>query len=82
MALVKRGGVWWFDFRFEGRRYQRSTKERNKNKAQGIQSAFRTALANRRVGIIERKPVPLFAEAMKSFLAWSHAPADEEASMT
>lgn len=71
MALVKRGEVWWFDFRFEGRRYQESTKERNKNKATSIAASYRTALANRRVGIIERKPAPLFAVAMKSFLAWS-----------
>ena len=71
MALIKRGGIWWFDFRFEGIRYQRSTKERNKNKAQGITAAFRTALANRCVGIIERKPAPTFGAALKSFLLWS-----------
>jgi integrase len=40
-------------------------------KAEGIASAYRTKLAEGRVGIIERKPAPLFADAMKAFLDWS-----------
>jgi integrase len=56
---------------FEGQRHQKSTKARNRVKAEGIASAFRTALAERRVGIIERKPAPSLSEAMKNFLNWS-----------
>jgi hypothetical protein len=53
------------------KRYQKPTKERNKVKAEGIAAAYRTALAERRVGIIERPPVPLFGESMTAFLDWS-----------
>ncbi len=71
MRLFKRGKVWCYDLQFEGKRYQKSTKERNKVKAESIAAAFRTALANRCVGIVERKPAPLFTDAMTAFLAWS-----------
>jgi integrase len=71
MTLFKRGRVWWFDFWFNGQRHQKSTKERNRNKASTIAAGYRTALANRRVGIVERPPVPLFGEAVKAFLEWS-----------
>jgi integrase len=71
VRLYKRSKTWWFSLEFEGKRYQKTTREKNRVKAEGIASAFRTALAHRRVGIIERKPVPLLADAMKSFLNWS-----------
>jgi integrase len=71
MTLFKRGRVWWFDFWFNGQRHQKSTKETNRNKASTIAAGYRTALANRRVGIVERPPVHLFGEAMKAFLEWS-----------
>lgn len=71
MTVFKRGRVWWFDFWFNCQRYQKSTKETNRNKASTIAAGYRTALANRRVGIIERPPVPLFGDAMKAFLEWS-----------
>jgi integrase len=63
--------VYWFELVFEGKRYQKSTKERNKFKAEGIAAKFRTSLAEKRVGIIERKPAPQFAGAMADFLSWS-----------
>jgi integrase len=71
VRLYKRDKTWWFSLEFEGKRYQKTTKEKNRVKAEGIASAFRTALAQRRVGIIERKPAPLFSDAMKAFLEWS-----------
>jgi integrase len=43
----------------------------NKVKAEGIAAKFRTALAERRVGIVQRKPAPLFGQAMSAFLSWS-----------
>jgi integrase len=63
--------VYWFELVFEGKRYQKSTKERNRVKAEGIAAKFRTALAERRVGIVERKPAPQFTQAMTEFLFWS-----------
>jgi len=71
LKVYKRGNVWWLKLQFEGKVYRRSTKQTNKVKAENAASAFRTALANRNFGIIERTPVPLFDDAMKAFLDWS-----------
>ena len=71
MRLYKRGKTWWFALEFEGKRYQKATKERNRVKAEGIAAAYRTALAEGRVGIVERKPVPVFKQAVQAFLDWS-----------
>ena len=54
MRVFKRGPVYWFELVFEGKRYQKSTKERNRVKAEGIAAKFRSSLAERRVGIVER----------------------------
>jgi integrase len=71
LRVFKRGSVYWLELVFEGKRFQKSTKERNKIKAEGIAAKFRTSLAERRVGIIERKPAPEFTQAMSAFLSWS-----------
>jgi integrase len=71
MRLYRRGKIYWFALEFEGSRYQKSTMERSRVRAEGIASAFRTALAEHRVGISERKTAPMFHDAMKAFLAWS-----------
>ena len=67
MRIFKRGTVYWFELVFEGKRYQKSTKERNKIKAEGIAAKFRTSLAERRVGIIQRKPAPEFNRAVREY---------------
>jgi integrase len=71
VKVYKRGNIWWFKLQFEGTLYRRSTEHTNKVKAETAAAAFRTALANRKFGVIEHKPVPDFEKAMKSFLAWS-----------
>jgi integrase len=71
MRLYKRGEVYWFELEFAGRRYQRSTKSRNQRLAGQIASAFHTSLVKGEVGIVDRRPVPAFGEAMREFLAWS-----------
>lgn len=71
MRLYQRGKTYWFELEFEGKRYRQSTKVKNRSKAEGIAAKFRTALAERRVGIIERKPAPTIENAMKEFLGWS-----------
>jgi len=71
VRLYKRGKKYWFELVFEGKRYQKPTGHTNEVEAAGAASAFRTALANCNFGIIERKPVPSFNEAMKAFLDWS-----------
>ena len=71
MAVYKRGGVYWFEFGFEGRRIRRSTLQGDGRAARTIEAAYRTQLAKGEVGIEEPKPVPTFKAAMKAFLAWS-----------
>lgn len=71
MYLEKRGNIWWYECRFDGKRYRRSSGVSNKNDAREIASAFRTALAKGEVGIFERKSIPSFKTAMTDFLSWS-----------
>src|SRR5262249_51919223 len=71
MRLYKRGRTYWFELEFEGKRYRESTKVKNRTKAEGIAAKFRTALAERRVGIVERKLATTFEVAMKAFLEFS-----------
>jgi integrase len=71
MRLFKRGSFYWFEFVYDGARYQRSTRVKNRNIAADIASAFRTSLAKGDVGITDRKRVPGFKTACKDFLDWS-----------
>jgi integrase len=71
MAVYKRGGTYWFEFVFQGRRIRKSTLQGDRREARTIESAYRTKLAKGEVGIEEPKPVPVFSQAMKDFLAWS-----------
>jgi hypothetical protein len=45
MALFKRGKYWHYDFWFDGIRYQKSTKQRDKREAEKIENAVKTDLA-------------------------------------
>jgi len=47
MALYKRGEYWHYDFRFEGKRYQRSTRQRSKREAEKVLHAAQADLARR-----------------------------------
>lgn len=71
MAIFKRGGMYWYEFVYGGRRYRNSTKVGNQRAAREIEAAFKTALAKGEVGITERKAVPGFRTSMTDFLAWS-----------
>jgi integrase len=71
MGLFKRGGVYWYEFIYEGRRIRRSSNVKNQRAEGEIERAYRTALAKGEVGITERKPVPSFRVAMDGFIKWS-----------
>jgi len=71
MSIFKRGKVYWFHFWFDGRHFQSSTKQGNPRVARQIESACRTRPAKEGVGIYERKPTPVFPDAMRDFLSWS-----------
>ncbi len=68
MAIYKRGGVYWFNFVFNGQRIQQSTKQRNRNAAREIEAAHRTRLAKGEVGISEPKAISTFDEFAKWFM--------------
>jgi len=48
MALFRRGRYWHYDFWFEGMRYQKSTKQRDKREAEKTENAVKTDLARRK----------------------------------
>jgi integrase len=48
MALFKRGNFWYYDFWFEGIRYQKSTKLSDKREAEKAENAVKTDLARRK----------------------------------
>jgi integrase len=68
MSLYKRGGVYWFNFKFNGEHIQQSTKQSNKRIALQMESAYRTTLAKGEVGIEKRKQAPMFREFAQRFL--------------
>jgi integrase len=67
MSVFKRGTFYWFSFNWRGRRIQQSTKQKNRQAARDIEAAYRTNLSKGEVGIVERAPVPTFAEFSKRF---------------
>jgi hypothetical protein len=58
MAVYKRGGVYWYEFEFKGRRIRESTHQGNQNTAKTMESARRTQLAKGEVGLIDKPPAP------------------------
>lgn len=59
---------YWFDFLFESRRYQGSTKMRNRRAAEQVEAKLKIDLAERRAGLPERRVVPTLREYRNHFL--------------
>ena len=70
MTIYKQPGspYYYYDFRFEGRRYQKSTHLRNKTIAHRVECVRKAELAQRRAGILPKKEIPLFREFADRFL--------------
>jgi len=71
MAIYRRGKIWWFEFQFEGRKIQESSKCTNKNKASDLMAIRKAALIEGRMGLKRAKPAPKFEEAVLNFKVWS-----------
>lgn len=73
MTVFKRKGspYYRFDFVFEGRRYQGSTRLRNQRAAQKAEDVLRGKLAEGRAGIVERKPAPKLRAYKDHFLEFT-----------
>lgn len=70
MAIYKRGSVYWFDFVFDRKRYQASTKTKNLRAAEQIQAKAKTDLALGRYGLAMPKPVPFLKDFAETFKSW------------
>lgn len=72
MAVYKRGGTYWYEFIFDGKRVRVSAKTGNKRTAEQIEAAKKTQLAKREVGLdIEKPIIPILTDAVKQFLEWT-----------
>ena len=67
MSLYKRGGVWWFKFRFGGQEIRESAKTSSKTVARDAQNARRRELENGYNGISKQKRAQLFGNAAESW---------------
>jgi integrase len=70
MTIYKQPGspFYYYDFYFEGRRYQKSTHLRNKTIALRVECVRKAELAQRRAGILPKKQIPLFRDFAQRFL--------------
>jgi len=72
VSVYKRGGVYWYDFWFQGQRHRGSTKLRNKTAADSAEAIRKAQLAEARAGIMRRRPCPAFEDFVNTeFLPWS-----------
>ena len=71
MAVYRRGKIWWYKFKFQGRRIQESSGFANKKRAIDAEAIRRAKLLERRAGLTPGKLPPKFEEFTPVFLAWS-----------
>jgi integrase len=72
MSVYKRGGVYWFDFWFQGQRLRESTGLTNKTSALRVEAIREAELAEGRAGIRSNKPCPTFEKFVSAeFMPWS-----------
>lgn len=73
MQFYKRSGskYWWFKFVHRNVRYQESTKQTNRRKAEDIAAAFRLRLIEGELNVKRKQATPAFNVAMAEFLEWS-----------
>jgi integrase len=71
MAVYRRGRIWWYTFKFQGRHVQESSGFTNKTAALRAEAKRKTDLHERRAGFSRRKLPPRFVEFVPAFLTWS-----------
>lgn len=71
MSVFKRGGVYWYNFVFQGQRIRESTGLTNKTAAGRAESIRKSGLAEGRAGIVRHEPRPTFEDFVRQeFLPW------------
>src|ERR1017187_5986456 len=68
MSLYKRGGIWWYKFKFSGQLIRESTKSGNKNIAIAAERTRRGELANGFNRIVKPRRAQLFTVAAEQWL--------------
>jgi integrase len=68
MAIFKRNGIYWYNFWFDGKHIQESTKQGNPKKARNAEAKHRAALADGELGFRERKTISLTDFLKNDFL--------------
>lgn len=67
MSLYKRGRVYWYNFEFQGKRFQGTTRLRNERLARQFEAKVKSDLALGLVGLTATKPGPVFAKYAPQF---------------
>lgn len=67
MGIFKRGGVWWYEFNFQGQRIRESAHTSSKTLAVNVERERRRKLEGSAGGVRQQKPM-LFAVAAKAWL--------------
>lgn len=73
MAIYKKRGKYYYNFWWNGKHIQESTKQANPRVARQIEAAHRTALAKGEVGFRERKSLTLAAFLKDEFLPFAES---------
>lgn len=76
--IFKRGSIYYYKFIWKGHQIYESTRQTNRRAAEQMESARKTGLAKAEVGIIERKPAPLFSDYCPRFLKWVESEKKEQ----
>jgi integrase len=68
MSVYKRGGVWWYEFSFQGQRIRESAKTSNKAIARDAERTRRHELERAVNGIVKRERPPLLSVAVERWI--------------
>lgn len=68
MGVFKRGGIWWYEFRFAGQRIRESSKSRAKSVADAAERKRHRELEEGYLGIAKRQAPRLFSVAAAEWL--------------
>jgi integrase len=68
MSLYRRGGIWWYEFSFQGQRIRESANSSNKTIARQAELQRRRELERAINGVVKRERPPLLSVAIQRWL--------------
>ena len=74
--IYKRGGTWWFEFRYNNQRVRESTHQGNARIARDAEAAFRLRLVKGEHGIARKDGAPTLVEFGDTFSEWVRSEKD------